>query len=169
MYASAADLTNVADPKTLSQLALELTEEVGVEADPLADPPVEAVAAITPDEMLESILTDASNEIDSYICSRYVVPVVAASALPILKVKCLDIAKFRLFERRSQGAFDPAMAKLYDGAISWLKSVARRDAAIPGAEEVGLPPVVATSVSGSMGSDTQIWTDPNADTSLGML
>jgi phage gp36-like protein len=73
-------------------------------------------------------LASASAEIDSYLASRYSVPI--ASPDQMVKGYCVDIAVYRLaygdLERTEE------MRIRYDDAIKWLKEVAKGNAQIIG-------------------------------------
>lgn len=71
-------------------------------------------------------LESASSEIDSYVATRYPVPLASPSAM--VKQVCVDIAVYRLAS--SESALTDEMRKRYEDAIKWLQAVAKGDAAI---------------------------------------
>lgn len=71
-------------------------------------------------------LTDAAAEIDSYLCTKYTVPVPTSDNMARIAVQ---IAQYRLL---GDAATDRARQD-YDDAIRWLKDVQAGRAAIPNA------------------------------------
>lgn len=68
--------------------------------------------------VIDRAITDASAEIDSYLGTRYSVPLNPAPAA--VKSACADIARYRLMDDRP---LDEAV-KRYDSAIRFLRDVA---------------------------------------------
>lgn len=66
---------------------------------------------------LTDVLTDASREIDSYLATRYKVPL--ASVPGVLKVYCIDIAWYRLAQNNAPEQY----ATRYNNAIARLKDL----------------------------------------------
>lgn len=71
-------------------------------------------------------LESASSEIDSYVSTRYDVPL--ASPGNMVKQVCVDIAVYRLAYNHS--ALTDEMRTRYEDAIAWLKAISKGDAAI---------------------------------------
>ena len=74
----------------------------------------------------DKVLTAAGAEIDSYLCTRYAVPVPVSENMARIAVQ---IAQYRLL---GDAADDRSRAD-YDDAIRWLKDVQAGRAAIPSA------------------------------------
>lgn len=73
----------------------------------------------TPDpDVLAQAITDASAEVDSYLGTRYSVPMATAPAS--IKTAAADIARYRMMDDRP---LDEAV-KRYDNAIRFLRDVA---------------------------------------------
>ena len=70
---------------------------------------------------LNKALDDASAEIDGYI-SR-LLPL-DDSPPPVIKLRCLDIALYRLFGGEGE------IEKIYDGAVAWLRRVGSGEIAL---------------------------------------
>ena len=68
--------------------------------------------------VIEQAITDASAEIDSYLGTRYSVPLDEAPAA--VKSACADIARYRLMDERPLDE----VTKRYDSAIRFLRDVA---------------------------------------------
>jgi len=97
--------------------AEEFVEEVGIQETiqltNLDDP---SVTTINSDRLSKALLA-ASGEINSYLSTRYQIPV---SPIPsILKSYCVDIAWYRLAQNNAPEAY----AKRYDNAIARLKDI----------------------------------------------
>lgn len=106
MYAAISDLQNRLDPAHL----LELADD---DQDSQPDPPV-----------LESVLTDASALIDSYLASRYATPLNPTP--PLLKKLTVDLALAGLFARRRE-AISPEYEARARSAMEVLSNLARGD------------------------------------------
>ncbi|MEH2138568.1 gp436 family protein [Nostoc sp.] len=95
----------------------EFEEEVGlqetVELTNLDDPSATTVNS----DRLNKALLAASGEINSYLATRYQIPVDPVPS--ILKSYCIDIAWYRLAQNNAPEAF----AKRYDNAIARLKDI----------------------------------------------
>lgn len=73
----------------------------------------------TPDSaVVEQAITDASAEIDSYLGTRYSVPLTTTP--DAVKSACADIARYRLADERPL----EEVSKRYDAAIRFLRDVA---------------------------------------------
>lgn len=77
-------------------------------------------------------LDAASDEMDSYLCGRYAVPV---TATPVVKKVCIDMAMYLLAGRAA--ALTEEMRLRYTDAVAWLKLVAKGDVSIVGATPPG--------------------------------
>lgn len=66
-------------------------------------------------DRLNQALDDASAEIDGFIGRLLPLP---DPAPPVIKLRCVDIALYRLF------GGDGEREKIYDGAVAWLRDVA---------------------------------------------
>ena len=113
------------------------------------------------DTRLTEVLTAASDIIDGYIGTRYVVPATDAAALRTLAPHCNAIAKNILLGRLLANRFDQASGgvDLCFEAFAWLKRVADRRASLPGGTE--LITTAAGSANAVAGSDLLIFGDPN--------
>lgn len=67
--------------------------------------------------VVDNALTDATDEINSYLARKYTVPVVSISAN--LKKTCCDIARYLLHE----DAATDEVEKRYKRAVDWLKDL----------------------------------------------
>lgn len=72
---------------------------------------------------VQKALTDATEQMNSYLSVRYITPIVGSEYLTI--VAC-NIARYRLYMNDSTGE----VQKRYDEAIAWLKDVANGNANI---------------------------------------
>jgi len=101
--------------------------------------------------VVAAAITDAEGTFDSYARTRYTLPVPVTQKV---KSICLDIAVFKLFERRAStkdGIFE-LKERAYDKAIKFLEAIAKGTAAldVPAAEETKTNPASADEVlSGS--------------------
>lgn len=85
-------------------------------------------------DVLRQALARASSEIDSYIATRYPVPVAAPLPL-VLVTRCIDVAHYYLC--RGSVVLSEPVRDAYDDAVKWLTHVAA------GKASLGLPvPVV---------------------------
>jgi len=109
-YATTADLEERLDPKTLAELADD-------NGDGLAD-------AAT----LQSVLEDASSEMDLFLAARYAVPL--DSPPPVLRRMACDIAIHALFARK-RSAVSPEHATRYANAVKALSEIAAGRLALP--------------------------------------
>jgi phage gp36-like protein len=71
------------------------------------------------DAVLDPAMLDAEAEVDSYLGSRYVLPL--PSVPEILQVFTCDIARYRLYD----DAAPAEVQRRYERAVSWLKDVSR--------------------------------------------
>lgn len=85
-----------------------------------ADPPVGAIDTAVLDRALEA----ADGEIDSYLATRYALPL--ASVPVILRDCAADIARYRLHGR----GVPERVEKAYQARVAWLRDVARGVAGI---------------------------------------
>lgn len=74
---------------------------------------------------VESAINDAKNEIDSYLATRYELPLVTVPAL--LNPVCSDIARYYLYEDRVTDHVE----KRYKDRIDYLVRVSKRTASLP--------------------------------------
>lgn len=70
----------------------------------------------------------ASQEADSYLATRYAVPVTTTPLPEHLVQAVCDIARYRLYA----GAADPEVQNRYEQAVAWLKDVSAGRALLPG-------------------------------------
>lgn len=89
--------------------------------------------------VLGRALSDADAEIDSYLASRYTLPL--ASTPVVLVRMAADIARYRLFEDHAT----TAVRQRYEDAVSLLKRMATGDVQLAGST----PLVAATSGRGN--------------------
>lgn len=115
---------------------------------------------------VDAVLVDASRMMDGYLGERYVIPIVGAVPLSVLRPYCKDIARYLLFERRTNGKYDAGLQATYLGALKFLQLVATRKAGIPGAAELIAAPDTGDT---TMGSQVAVFLDPNDATIEGML
>lgn len=73
-------------------------------------------------------LDAASQEADTYLATRYAVPVTATPIPEHLVQATCDIARYRLYA----GAADQEVQNRYDQAVGWLKDVSAGRALLPG-------------------------------------
>ena len=74
---------------------------------------------------IEAALSDASDEIDTYLAVRHSLPL--ASTPDILVRLCADIARYRLYDDRMLDEVE----KRYDDSVKLLKDIARGSAQLP--------------------------------------
>lgn len=72
-------------------------------------------------------LTAASEEADSYLATRYAVPLSVPPPEHLVQATC-DIARYRLYA----GAADQEVQNRYEQAVAWLKDVSAGRALLPG-------------------------------------
>ena len=107
----------------------------------------------TVDSIVTQCITDADSTIDSYLGSRYTVPI-SPTPNKIAELS-RDIAIYNLYSRTPQGP--PEFRKVrYDGAIAFLKDVSSGKAVIDGLDFVGTD--VRSTSTVSISSDTRIFT-----------
>ncbi|MBW4652621.1 MAG: DUF1320 family protein [Kaiparowitsia implicata GSE-PSE-MK54-09C] len=109
-------------------------EQEAIELSALDDATAEAVV----EPVIDRALDDASSLIDSYIGSRYRLPL--PSTPTVLIPKCLDIARYRLDRTRAR---DDVRLR-YEDAIRWLEQITKGIISLS-LDEVGNP----TQPSGS--------------------
>jgi len=114
----------------------ELTTETGDEPDP---------------EVVSEAIAKAEAEIDSYLGTRYAVPLSPVPA--IVKSLAADLALYHLYSRRSVAP--PVRRQKYVDAVAFLKEVAAGRALIEGAG--GEPPAARREVA-EVESATRIFT-----------
>ena len=98
------------------------------------------------EDMVQEFIVDAEGTVESYLRTRYTLPV---PATPKVKSLCLDVVVFKLFERRpTSGDIFDARKRAYDQAISFLKDVQAGKAAldVAAAEETKTSPGTADEV-----------------------
>jgi phage gp36-like protein len=100
---------------TESQFITAFTRDEAVSLTNLDDPSVEDVNSVA----LDRALTDASEEIDSYLAGRYTLPLTAVPK--VLIGKCLDIARYRLDTVRQRDD----VRQRYDDAIKFLTLISK--------------------------------------------
>jgi len=101
------------------------------------------------EETILPILADATGVCDSYIGTRYTVPLTSPDGA--VKSACTRIAVYFLHLRRSWTVSD-TVKDAYDDAIAWLKDVAKGIAVLP------IPPAAESSrASGYFGAETRIF------------
>lgn len=82
---------------------------------------------------INAALSDASDEIDSYLAVRHTLPL---SSVPELLVRlCADIARYRLYDGRMLDEVE----KRYDNSVKLLKDIVKGSAVLP------LPTLTASS------------------------
>ncbi len=77
------------------------------------------------DNVLTAALSDASDEIDSYLAVRHALPL--AETPDLLIRLCADITRYRLYDDRMLEEVE----KRYEKAVGLLKSIARGTAVLP--------------------------------------
>lgn len=114
----------------------------------------------------ERALSDASDEVDSYLFARYTLPL-SGSSPTLVRVVC-DIARRRLYRDKPL----EEVLKRYEEAVDWLKAVSAGRAGLTFAATVGEPaaatktpalPAVATSDVGSVFTNTILDTIPTLE------
>lgn len=75
--------------------------------------------------IVESAISDAKNEIDSYLATRYELPLLSVPAM--LNPVCSDIARYYLYEDRVTDHVE----KRYKDRIDYLVRVSKRTASLP--------------------------------------
>lgn len=108
MYATQADMTTRFGVDEL------------VQATDLADPSTGAINVAT----LEAALADAQSEIDSYLATRYTLPLASPPAV-LTRLAC-DMARYYLWRENPS----EAVAQRYQDAVAFLKNVAKGLAAL---------------------------------------
>ncbi|MDQ1847673.1 DUF1320 domain-containing protein [Gemmobacter fulvus] len=107
------------------------------------------------DTRIQDALDDASAEIDSYIAKAVTLPL--AEVPRILKVICRDLALHRLYV--NIGHSMEARRSLRDDAISYLRSVARGEAALGDGGSVIAPEITTPGIAMTEGPDRQMTRD----------
>lgn len=102
---------------------------------------VDELSNVTTD--IDVALFDASRELDSRICSRYVTPVAATAtkSREILRAKCVSIALFYFLGRKlSVGhSLTEGARILYIAAMDWAAGVAKKTYSLPDASILPIP------------------------------
>lgn len=75
-------------------------------------------------DKLDSALSDASAEMNTYLGSVYSLPLTDPN--PYLKTICCDITRFRLWD----DAVSEEVRKRYEDAVAWLKKVVKGDVSL---------------------------------------
>lgn len=115
----------------------DLTDRFGaVELAQLTDRTNGAVVDVA---VLGRALADADAEIDSYLATRYTLPL--ASTPPMLVRLAADIARYRLFDDRTT----EAVRQRYQDAVSLLKRLASGEVRLDGAATP--PPAAGNAVA----------------------
>lgn len=109
-YATLTDLEDAYGAAEIRQLADR-------DADGVAD------AAV-----IDAALGRADAVIDSYLAGRYAIPI--TPTLPLITAVAGDLARYHLYD----DAVPERVQKAYDDAIAWLRSAARGEVKIIGAE-----------------------------------
>lgn len=65
---------------------------------------------------VQKALSDAGEQINSYLSVRYITPIIGSEYLTII---ACDIARYRLYMQNAEGE----VQKRYDEAVAWLKDV----------------------------------------------
>jgi len=89
------------------------------------------------EDRVSEALSRASDEIDSWLRRRYVVPVTTSSIM--LTQLCCQIARYRLFAASTETTATEQMRTDYKDAVSWLRSVNEGRATLDGAVEANRP------------------------------
>lgn len=110
---------------TQADLIARYGEPEIIQASDRDDPPSGAIDA----DAVTGALDDASSEIDSYLATRYVVPV--ATVPNVLKAAALTVARYRLHDDRATDRIRDD----YKAVISWLRDVSTGKASLPGVTE----------------------------------
>lgn len=106
---------------------------------------------------VDEALQDATDEIDSYVGQRYVLPVSPAPRR--LKQLCIDIAAYNLFTRRGFNAdsVDGVLQTRYDKAIEWLRMLAKGGVSLPAQySEIGIGSGTVDDGTVDAGSEPEI-------------
>lgn len=126
-YAAAADV--------LATLGADILDDLAKDVD------------LGPDYTL-SLIEQSSRLLDSYIGSRYVVPLTATAALATILPHAVNMARWMLLERRFAGRYDTDGARyLYEQAINWAKDVRDGKSDLPGATTTGSSSATAAGLT----------------------
>lgn len=121
----------VYNTKTLAELDFGELEDV-LSPKELLELTTDTAAAPRPDRgTILGAVQDAESEFDSYVSSRYPVPIRTSSGLVPreAKAKCKLLFKYYLYARRT--SIPPDIRRHYDDAIQFLTAVSRGVADIP--------------------------------------
>lgn len=126
----------------------------------VTDPRGQAVDAVAAQRALD----DADAEIDSWLCRRYVLPLIDASvitmAVPRALIRCAcDIAIYRLQTLRPADDIKDARQR-YEDVLKLLKTMSTGDVAIPGAtlrSDVADAPASASTGAPVFASPPSLW------------
>jgi phage gp36-like protein len=132
-------------------LAAQLLDFVGDKA--LADLSAESGPTYSA-AVCGELLTKASAFIDGYIGGRYALPITDATALEILELHCLQIARWYVYERRAAGQYDKQAYDGFKASEDWLKRVQQGSGALPGGTPASPPTTPAVSYGSSQ---TQVY------------
>lgn len=132
MYASAAELAVAVPERTLVRLSNDDPEATEVDASVVA-----------------AELSHSSQLMDLYLGQLYVLPLVAATTLAtdVLRTLCVDIARYRLYQRRPETDIPPAVVEAYTRALANLTLI--RDG------KLGIGAVSLTSGAGYVATRTR--------------
>jgi phage gp36-like protein len=103
----------------------------------LSDPAAQSINA----GPLNQALADASAEIDSYIESRFSLPI--ADPPPVLKIACCEIAMYRVQALRPMQDIEDALNR-YTRWLKWLEKVAKGDLTLGITSDTNAEPVIQT-------------------------
>lgn len=103
--------------------------------------------------VIDALLLRSSQFIDGYIGGRYALPVTDATALDVLEMHCLNIARWYAWERRAAGQYDRQAIDAFRASEDWLKRVGAGKADLPGAS----PRTSSSTVMTIGGSETQVF------------
>lgn len=113
---------------------------------------------------VQRALDDADAEIDSWLCRRYVLPLIDASgvamSVPRALIRCAcDIAIYRMQTLRPADDIKDARQR-YEDVLKLLKTMSTGDVAIPGAtlrSDVADTPATHSSGAPEFGSPPSMW------------
>jgi len=104
-----------------SYATIEEFEEVFGHKEAVDTSAIDNPVALSADPIrLSTALVDATNEIDSYLATKYDVTALRTSPPRVLKRYCCDIARYYLLTNRSPELY----RQRYEDAIRWLRDVA---------------------------------------------
>ncbi len=125
MYAQSADITDLYGPDALY----------------VADRDGDGVAEA---DAVDRALVEAAYEIDSYLATRYALPLPPGTQVSVLRQLAVDIAVYRLAQSRD--VLTEELRRRYDDATASLRRIADGKQALP-------PPDPATTTGGGVDGD----------------